>query len=324
MANNHIISIEKEAKLSIDTGRLEIAFLQNDEKHYFAPFDIAVLILAHPCISLSSAVPKELSSAGAVILHAGDNFMPVGLTIPIAINQEGAKRPHLQAKYVNSEAAKIWWKQIIQSKIFGQASVLQYAERNEFGRLIAIANKVLKGDEDKKEALAAKFYWKVYFEYLDLAVNERHKQNAEDIVNISLNYSYAIIRAMVARSLTSAGLCLNLGVGHYRRDNPFNLVEDFIEPFRFIADKAVLEILSKNDYQTFESKLKKSLLTEILQTVIKIKDTNYRLFQAIDFAINSFCLSLDIPSLSLLLPNTPIKRGVKSNIPELPHIKYEI
>jgi CRISPR-associated protein Cas1 len=324
MANNHIVSIEKPAKLSIDTGRLKIAFGKAQEKHYFAPFDIAVLILAHPAILLSSAVSKELSNAGAVILHTGDNFMPVGITLPITTNQDGSKRPYQQAKYLNTNLTKPWWKQVVQSKIFGQASVIEKIDKENVGRLIALASKVLDGDKDNKEAQAAKFYWKIYFKELNSKIKERRKQGADDIVNASLNYSYAIIRSIVARSLAAAGLCLNFGIGHKRRDNPFNLVEDFIEPFRFIADKVIFNRLSTSGYKSLDSKLRKELLSDILANVIEINGSNYRLFQSIDFAVNSFCLSLEDTRHRLLLPNIQKVCGAKPIIQELFHIKYEI
>ncbi|MCL2484611.1 MAG: type II CRISPR-associated endonuclease Cas1 [Endomicrobia bacterium] len=324
MANNHIISIEKPAKLSIDTGRLEINFIEKGEKHYFAPFDIAVLILAHTSILLSSAVSKELSNAGVAIVYVGDNYMPIGITLPIGINLDGAKRPHLQAKYINSNLTKPWWRQVIKSKILGQASVLEAFAKDESQRLTTIANKVIDGDDDNKEGQSARFYWDVFFGVLNKTVRKREKQGATDVINSSLNYAYAIIRSMVARSLVSAGLCLNLGIGHSRRDNPFNLVEDFIEPFRFVADKVIFEIFSDNDYESLNTVLKRELLSRILQEVVRVENKNYRLFEAVDFMVDSFCNTLEDPRRKLLLPNMPTSRGVKMEMPELFHTKYEI
>jgi CRISPR-associated protein Cas1 len=323
MANNHVISIEREAKLSISIRRLEILFSKNNERHYFAPFDIAVLILAHPCISLSVAVPKELSLAGTVIVYAGDNYMPVGITLPVTINTDGAKRPHLQAKYINTQFSEVWWKQVIKSKILGNACVLREFAEDESYKLVAIAGKIIDGDKDNKEGIAAKFYWEVYFSKLNYNISGRRKRGAEDIVNASLNYSYAILRSMIARSLVSAGLCLNFGIGHSRKDNPFNLVEDFIEPFRFIADKIVFKILSVSEYNVLNVELKKVLLSNILAMTVLVNGNTYRLFQAIDFAINSFCLSLEDSRYKLLLPNMHPTSGVQVQMVEPSHINYE-
>ena len=322
MANDHVISIEKAAHLSIDLGRLQIYFPNSDEKHFIAPFDIAVLILAHPQIILSSAVFKELSSSGAVILHSGGDFMPVGFTMPIGINFDGAKRPHQQAKHINTQSSQNWHRQIVKSKILGQAFVLSLIDKEKSTKLFILANRVLDGDKDNKEAFAAKYYWEHYFKALSSSFS-RQKQGAVDIVNSCLNYSYAVIRSIVARSLAGAGLCLNFGIFHSRKDNPFNLAEDFIEPFRFIADREVFEILSSGIYEVLDSKLKKELLSQILKTTVIIDENKYRLFQSIDFAINSFCISLEDPRRKLLLPNISSSRGAKPSLPELFHIKYE-
>jgi CRISPR-associated protein Cas1 len=330
MANNHIISIEKPAKLSVDISRIEILFSQTNEKHYFVPSDIAVLILAHHTISLSSAGSKELSKAGAVIIYVGGNFMPCGITLPVGTNLAGSKRPHQQAKYINTPIPKHWWRQIIKAKILGQASTLAEISKENAQRLIAIADKVSEGDVENKEGQAARYYWEIYFKKLN-SNNGRVKEGATDLINSCLNYSYAIIRSIVARSLVSAGLCLNFGVGHIRKDNPFNLVEDFIEPFRYIADKVVFDVYrchanatrqSNPDFVndiiplSLNSKIKKQLLSGIVNSVVKIQNKNYRLFEAIDFAVLSFCDSLGDPRKNLLLPNMQKARGVKAELSE--------
>ena len=132
----------------------------------------------------------------------------------------------------------------------------------------------------------------------------REKQGATDIVNSCLNYGYAILRSAVARSLAAAGYCLNFGVGHCRRDNPFNLAEDFIEPFRFIAERAVLKILQKYpEADILSSTRKKELISEILSTELFVNDCSYRLFPGINFTVECFGKVLDDPRRKLLLPN---------------------
>lgn len=322
MANNHIISIEREAKISVNIGRIEISFINAEQKHYFAPFDIAILILAHNCIQITGNAIKELSKNGALIMTVNDNFMPLALTVPLGINSDGARRPHKQAEYINTEAQKMCWQQLVQAKILGQAKVLDLIDKQKAEHLRYNASKVLPADTNNMESISAKIYWDCFFEYLQSPVNIRQKQGADDIINICLNYGYAIMRAIVARSLVSMGLCLNFGVGHHRKDNPFNLAEDFIEPFRYIVDGIVLN-LPLQGHNEFNSELKKILLGEILQTTIEIEGKRYRLFQAVDFAVNSFCNSLDDYRKKLLLPNMLVKRGVKPQLPEIFHTKYE-
>lgn len=309
MSIQHLISIDREAKLSIDTGRLKIEFVQADEVHFIAACDIAVLILAHPCISMSLAVTQELAKNGAIIVTAGEKYLPCAISLPIATNADGARRPFLQAKYLETETSANWWAQLIEAKIRGQALSAESFDTELAERLRVISQHIEPGDKTAREAQAAGAYWPEYFQSLNSPVDFRDKQGATDPVNISLNYGYAVLRAIIARGLTAAGLCLNFGVGHYRKDNPFNLADDFIEPFRFLVDQIVWNIFNNHFYESFDKEVKKQILSKLLASTIKIAGKQYRLFHGIDFAINSFCLSLEDSRRKLLLPNQPPRTG---------------
>lgn len=309
MGLQHLISIDREAKLSVDCGRIKIAFIQADECHFIAACDIAVLILAHPCISMSVAVYQILAQNGAVIVTAGKKYMPCALSLPIGINADGARRPFLQTKYLETDISGSWWAQLIEAKILGQAHCSVLFDKDLSERLRVISKYVENGDKSAREAQAAGVYWPPYFRSLNNPIDFRDKQGTSDPVNISLNYGYAVLRAIIARSLTAAGLCLNFGVGHRRKDNPFNLADDFIEPFRFLVDKIVWKIFSHEKFELFDKEVKKQLLGNLLSSEIAIAGKNYRLFQGIDFAVNSFCLSLEDPRRKLLLPSLPSRPG---------------
>ena len=309
MSIQHLISIDREAKLSIDTGRLKITFAATGETHFIAACDIAVLVLAHPCISLSLAVAQELAKNGAVIVTAGDKYMPCAVSYPLGGNVGGARRPFLQAKYLETETAGSWWAQLINAKILGQARCCERFDQELGTHLRVIAKNVESGDKSAREAQAAGAYWPVYLRSLNNPIDFRDKQGTTDPVNVSLNYGYAVLRAMIARSLTAAGLCLNFGVGHKRKDNPFNLADDFIEPFRYLVDEIVWDIFLNEHYDTFDKEVKRQLLANLLAAGVTVAGKTYRLFHGIDFAVNSFCLSLEDPRRKLLLPNQSLRTG---------------
>lgn len=322
MGNNHIIALEREAKLSVDKGRICIYFANQNASHFVACCDIAVLLLGHPQIQLTNPVLESISQAGGVILSVNEKFLPVSLTLPFAQNQQGAKRPHQQATHLYDEAAALWWQQIIRAKIRGQAKTLQQLGSPHEGKLLLLASHVTPADPENREGSAAQLYWPEFFNALGDTMGLREKQGAQDVINVSLNYTYAILRAAVARSLAMSGLCLNFGVGHCRKDNPFNLAEDFIEPFRFLADQVVLNTLQKQLYSEFTPALKKELLQGILGQEVILEGKAYRLFQGIDMAVYSFCVSLEDPRRKLFLPNLPPTRGVKPILPDLPYTHY--
>lgn len=309
MSIQHVVSIERPAALSVDAGRIKMAFSSPEESHFIAACDIAVLILAHPCIKLSLAVYQILAQNGAVVVTADERYMPCSVSVPLGVNMDGARRPHLQAKYDGTNAAEVWWAQLIESKIRGQALAAEYFDKTLSERLRLISQNIDPGDKSCREAQAAQIYWPAFFASLNSPITFRDKQGAADPVNISLNYAYAVLRAIVARSLASAGLCLNLGVGHCRKDNPFNLVDDFIEPFRFVADRAVWSIFDRCHQKNFDKEVKKKLLASLLGSTVKIAGKEYRLFHSIDFAVNSFCVSLEDIRRKLSLPNQPARPG---------------
>lgn len=309
MSIQHLVSIEREASLSIETGRLKILFPKTESPHFIAARDIAVLLLANPRIRVSLAVFQELAKQGAVIVFAGEKYLPCSIALPIGVNLEGAKRSFLQAKYLKDIHSKRWWQQLVAAKIRGQAVVAENFDTILAKRLRLLSGQVESGDDSALEAQAAQAYWPAFFKSIHNPINFRDKYGATDPVNIGLNYGYAILRAIIARSLISAGLCLNFGVGHCRKDNPFNLAEDFIEPFRFLVDSIIWRLAQRITFIDFDKNIKKNILSSLLLCQVSLADKNYRLFYGIDFAVNSFCLSLEDPRRKLILPNQPPRPG---------------
>ena len=58
-----------------------------------------------------------------------------------------------------------------------------------------------------------------------------------------MNYGYAILRAIVARSLVGSGLLPTLGIHHHNRYNAYCLADDIMEPYRPFVDKLVVELV---------------------------------------------------------------------------------
>ena len=79
--------------------------------------------------------------------------------------------------------------------------------------------------------------------------------------NNLLNYGYAILRAIVARSLVASGLLPTLGIHHHNKYNAYCLADDIMEPFRPFVDSVVLEIVRNGeDFTELSTSIKKQLL----------------------------------------------------------------
>ncbi|UQY79886.1 CRISPR-associated endonuclease Cas1 [Candidatus Hepatincola sp. Av] len=317
-----IISIENSAYLSVDTSRIVIE--QADNKNYVAAKDIAVLIVSSFQVKLTAAVISAITTNGGLILFTNSNYMPTSYCYANNMNNAGAIRPYLQAQLIGSRTSAVAWQQIIQSKIKGQATILNNHQTQSYNYINSAHKLVELGDATNIEAQVAKVYWQDYFNLFNLTMN-REKRGASNIINICLNYGYSVIRAMVARSLASLGLCLNFGIGHYRKDNPFNLVEDFVEPFRYIVDESVYKILQNFDFQNenleLTPQIKQLLLKHIYNYTIILRNKNYRLMQGIHEVNTSYCQYLQYSAVNslvlphILVPGVP-KKAISNTLQE--------
>lgn len=119
------------------------------------------------------------------------------------------------------------------------------------------ANDVRSGDPDNLEARAAAYYWRNLF--LDFPNFVRDREGTPP--NNLLNYGYAILRAVIARSLVGSGLLPTLGIHHHNRYNAYCLADDIMEPYRPYVDQLVIDILHRFDNV---SSLSKELKMELL------------------------------------------------------------
>ena len=115
--------------------------------------------------------------------------------------------------------------------------MLKYANGEEARNMLIWANQVRSGDPDNLEGRAAAFYWKNIFKELPYFVRGQYEAPPNNL----LNYGYAILRGIIARSLVASGLLPTLGVHHHNRYNAFCLADDIMEPYRPYVDQIVFD-----------------------------------------------------------------------------------
>jgi len=294
VSDNRILLIENPAHLSVDLGRIKIA-RKGHEETYVLPDDIAILCLHHHTVSLTVNVLRVLSETGAAVLITDEQHLPSGLQLPLVANQALTQRLYLQIAQRETELADQAWAQLVHARIATQANNLRVLKLKGALRLERLSRQVKPGDPDNFEAQAAKHYWK----HLFTDDFKREKRGAMDGINSRLNFGYAVLRAMIARQLVMSGLNPALGMGHNNKQNPFNLVDDFIEPYRFLVERHVQLMEIEDD--SFDSADKPELLAFIEQTVI-MNGQEYRLASAINESISSFCRLLENQKEKLNLP----------------------
>lgn len=190
--------------------------------------DIAAIIISVPGCSVSTNLLDHLAQRNVPIVMCGQNYLPSTWTLPVQGHNRQFQTMRAQAM-LSEPKRKRAWQTIVKAKITNQADVLARAGKPD-ARLRRLADKVRSGDPENCEAQAARAYWQELF-----GSDFRRDREASGL-NSALNYAYAVIRAAVARGLVAAGLHPSFSLHHRNPQNPFNLVDDVMEPFRPIAD----------------------------------------------------------------------------------------
>ncbi len=223
---------EEPAHLSVRNSLLVIA--RGGEGEITRPLDeVAVLCLTNPQVALTQPVLARLAEAGGVIIACNAKHMPAAMVLPLEGHVTQGERFRAQAE-ASEPTRKRQWQAIVKAKIRAQGRALQDLTGSD-GGLAEMAAKVRSGDVGNLEAEAARRYWPALFEDPSFR-RGRHAGRA----NPHLNYGYAVLRAMVARAVCAAGLHPGLGIHHHNRYDAFPLVDDLMEPFRPIVDRAVV------------------------------------------------------------------------------------
>lgn len=219
--------------------------------------DIGVVIIESEQVNLSSALIAELLEHKVALIICDRKHMPSGLMLPLEGHTLQSERFDAQIS-ASLPLRKQLWQQTIAMKIRNQASVLKNVNNTEIGNMLAWASQVRSGDPDNFEGRAAAYYWKNLFkEYPDFL----RRQNG-DAPNALLDYGYAILRAVIARSLVASGLIPTLGIHHSNKYNAYCLADDIMEPYRPYVDLLVINIMRIHKLSPeISNETKKLLLT---------------------------------------------------------------
>lgn len=229
--------------------------------------DIGVVVLEHKRITLTHGLIEALLENNCALITCDSRGLPVGLMLPLYGNATQNERFRAQLD-ASLPLKKQLWQQTIQAKIANQASVLEWIMRRKAvdlqfpktcvaGNMRKWVSEVRSGDPDNLEARAAAYYWRNLFP--DIPDFTRDREGIPP--NNLLNYGYAILRAVIARSLVGSGMLPTLGIHHHNRYNAYCLADDIMEPYRPYVDRLVLGIMdSVVGYSELTKEIKAQLL----------------------------------------------------------------
>lgn len=251
------------AYLKTNNEQMVIEMPESGEVKSASIEDIGVLILDHQQITVTQALMAKLLASNVALITCDNTHHPVGLMLNLDGHTLQSQKFQCQVD-ASVPLKKQLWQQTVEAKLVNQATVLKN-ERVDNKYILHLAQKVKSGDSENCEAQAASYYWKnVFPDFLEFR-RERYGPPPNNL----LNYGYALVRAIVARSLVASGLLPTLGIFHRNQYNAYCLADDIMEPYRAFVDKVVCQIIRGNGrFLEMTPSMKKSLLSIPVMDVI--------------------------------------------------------
>ena len=288
-------------------------------KPYSTPIeDLGVVILDHQQITITQALMAKLLANNTALITCNNTHHPTGLLLNLEGNTLQSRIFAAQMD-ASEPLKKQLWQQTVIAKIQNQAGNLglQRTTGDLFNApdksLMNMAKDVKSGDSDNCEARAAGYYWRNLFANTPLAfsagpegVRYFTRDRDGDPPNNLLNYGYAILRAVVARSLVGSGLLPTQGIHHRSQYNAYCLADDVMEPYRPYVDKMVCELVN-NHVRPGAAGLEmtpdmKKLLLTIPAMDVRIDEQNSPLMNAVQRTTASLAKCYEGKARKILYP----------------------
>lgn len=265
--------------------------------------DIGLVILDNRQITLTQALLSKLLANNTAVVSCDDTHHPTGLWL--SLDGHSLQSQKFQAQLESSvPLRKQLWQQTVAAKIRNQAAVIAF-RRQEYQTLLNLAAEVKSGDSENCEAKAAVYYWKKLFPE---ELNFRRERYGPPPNNL-LNYGYAILRALVARSLVGSGLLPTLGIHHRNQYNAYCLADDIMEPYRPYVDYVVFQLVRNHGkYLEMSPSMKRALL-EIPSMDVRIDGKKSPLMNAVQRTSASLAKCFEGKTRKILYPEMSL-RGI--------------
>lgn len=230
------------AYLNTRLEQLVITYPEASEAKTIPIEDIGVVILDHQQITISLALIAKLLNHNVALITCDQTHHPSGLLLTLDGHTLQSQKFQEQIQ-ASKPLLKQLWQQTIECKIENQTALLE-KQGIEVGNMKRWVQEVKSGDTTNREARAAVYYWnKVFTQFPDFT-RDRFGLPPNNL----LNYGYAILRAIVARSLVGSGLLPTLGIHHRNQYNAYCLADDIMEPYRPFVDQLVVKIIDQNGH----------------------------------------------------------------------------
>ncbi len=282
-------------------AHFSLAIEQDDTA--FVPFeDIAVIVLNHREITLTHPVLSACAEYGISLFATGEDHQPNGIFLPFLQHSRSTRLWRLQ-QAASRPLVKQLWAALIRTKIDNQTVVLRRYNKDGAEALESLARRVRSGDPERLESQAAARYFAALF-------GPSFSREFSGFANAALNYGYAVLRGVIARSLVAHGLHPSIGLFHDSEQNAFNLADDLIEPFRPLVDLWVAHTIttaSRDELMPPD----KAALVGLLNTDVRMPRGDMAALTAIEQSVESLVRALETDTAEAL--ELPVLLGLRAH-----------
>lgn len=292
--------ISNDHQLSLDKNRIVLKNAAG-EKTALALEDISAIIVDANQYTVSGNLLSAMAEYGIAFFSCAQNHVPNGVFMPFHSHSRASLMANRQIELTEPFKKRIWQK-IIKTKIANQAQCVKLIEKSGHEKLFAMADSVQSGDDGNIESAAARHYWECIF-------GNFNRQNKTDVRNSLLNYSYAVMRGLLARHLCAYGLLPCFGMHHRSELNAFNLADDIIEPFRPLIDLHVYLLEKQRPVENELTPRDKQTLVDIINKNCKTGDEVVTIMKAAELSCASLAACIREKDFNrLALPSFHIRR----------------
>ncbi len=251
-----IIIAEPGSRLGYSKGLLVVR--RDGETRYAVGInEVDSLLISTRGVSVSGTLIWHLASHGIPVYIVSSSGEPLAVVSPVDANKtadnmiaqamwriDPGKRVTAAKWFITAKIkARIWLLRRLASSRNRQDL------RDEAYRLEHYMDRVRHSQDLREvleeEARAGRLYWRLLAGLIpgDLGFSGRHPRGP-DPVNRSLDYMYSILRSICHYSLIIAGFNPYIGFMHMEKSGRPSLTLDFMEPYRWAVEHAMLKLLS--------------------------------------------------------------------------------
>lgn len=226
------VVITKRAKLDFKMNCMVVRNNQEVQRIFLG--EIYMLVIETTAVSITAALLSELTKKKIKVIFCDEKRNPSSELLPYYGSHDTSVKYRYQLEWDDYTKADIWT-EIVREKIRKQAELLEERQLDEFLLLKEYIKELKYNDSSNREGHAAKVYFNALF-------GKDFTRTDDNLINAALNYGYSIILSSFNREIVANGYMTQLGVFHNNMFNQFNLASDFMEPYRILIDRKVVDM----------------------------------------------------------------------------------